>query len=42
VHPTLPRPLAEVAAAARRWWVPELVWWTLFLALLVVAVGECT
>ncbi len=42
--PTTARPLAEEAAETvpRRWWVPGLVWWVLFLGVLVVAVQECS
>ncbi len=44
MHPTARPPLVEDAAEAlrRRWWVPGLVWWVLFLGVLVVAVQECT
>jgi hypothetical protein len=42
MRPTVPQPLAEDARNARRWWVPGLLWWALFLAVLVVAVRECT
>jgi hypothetical protein len=43
MHSTARPPLAEdIDAPARRWWVPGLVWWALFLGVLVVAVHECS
>jgi hypothetical protein len=42
MHPTAIPPLAENTAVGRRWWVPGLVWWVLFLGVLVIAVQECS
>jgi hypothetical protein len=43
MHPGAIPPLAEDAPdVGRRWWVPGLLWWVLFLGVLVVAVQECS
>ncbi len=43
MSPDTPPPLPGAPAAPRRpWFVRGLVWWVLFVAVLVVAVHECS